>query len=59
MDTNNHELWKQAKAGLFIPKNKFVKIRVNLWLFQTAKMFPGKLIGNKNMHNANEKEVLS
>jgi hypothetical protein len=38
MDTINHELWEKAKAGAFMPKDRFVKIRVNLWLFQTAKM---------------------
>ena len=34
-------------------------IRDNLWLFQPAKMLPDKLIGNRNTHNSNEKEVLS
>jgi len=36
MDTNKHELWEYAKAGSFKPKNKFVKIRVNLWLFLSS-----------------------
>jgi hypothetical protein len=36
MDTNNHELWQPAKAGPFIRKIKFVKIRANLWPLNPA-----------------------
>jgi hypothetical protein len=40
MDTNNHELWQPAKAGQFIMKIQFVKIRANLWLLNPDPTLP-------------------
>ena len=40
MDTNNHELWKPAKAEPFVLKIKFLKIRANLWLLNPAPTLP-------------------
>ena len=40
MDTDNHKLWQPAKAGPFIMKIKFVKIRANLWLLNPAPTLP-------------------
>ena len=37
-----------GKSKDFITKNKFVKIRVNLWLFQTAKILQlSKILGKQ------------